>query len=225
MIASLRSFWRYLVEEGHTSTNPWEILPLPKMNIALPKIINASQMTQFLDSIGTHTPVTTRDQCICELLYSTGIRISELVSLNIEDINLSDNEIRVFGKGKKERIVLFGPYSNAVITYYLSSSRPTFPNKDPFSLFVNKYGTRLTARSIQRMIKKYAKIIGLDDSITPHTFRHSFATDLLNGGADLRSIQELLGHSSLATTQIYTHVSTKRLSNTFKQAHPRGDAS
>ena len=159
VIASLRSFWRYLVEEGHTSTNPWEILPLPKMNIALPKIINASQMTQFLDSIGTHTPVTTRDQCICELLYSTGIRISELVSLNIEDINLSDNEIRVFGKGKKERIVLFGPYSNAVITYYLSSSRPTFPNKDPFSLFVNKYGTRLTARSIQRMIKKYAKLI------------------------------------------------------------------
>jgi tyrosine recombinase XerC len=225
VIAALRSFWNYLIEEDLAIGNPWEGLPLPKVKVALPKVINQDQMAQFLESIGTDTAETSRDRCICELLYATGLRISELVSLNINSINLSENEIRVLGKGKKERVVLFGPLTNTIVSHYLSHFRSSFPPVETNALYVNKFGGRLTARSIQRMIKKYAKAIGMEDTITPHTFRHSFATDLLNGGADLRSIQELLGHSSLATTQVYTHVSTERLIGTFKQAHPRGDAS
>ncbi len=225
VVAGLRSFWNHLIEEEHTVGNPWEALPLPKAKVGLPKVINENQMSDFLESIGTDTPDKARDTCICELLYATGIRISELVSLNVNSINLAENEIRVYGKGKKERIVLFGGHANLILSHYISHARPAFPESGNSALFVNKFGNRLTARSIQRMIKKYSTRLGFDEVITPHTFRHSFATDLLNGGADLRSIQELLGHSSLATTQIYTHVSSARLKETFKQAHPRGDAS
>lgn len=223
IIAAIRSLWLYLSQRNVIDSNYWDSLPLPKTSSALPNVIQTKDMIHFLNSFTADTPESLRDRSICELLYATGMRISECTALDQEAIHLAEHEIRVLGKGNKERIVLFGSQAKFYLENYLQFARPKFKPKES-ALFLNKFGKRLSARSIQRMIKTQAKNCGLEASITPHTFRHSFASDLLNGGADLKSIQELLGHASLASTQIYTHISNEKLFTTFKQAHPRGDS-
>ena len=167
-------------------------------------------------------PLGTRDRAIIELLYGSGIRVAELVDLNINELDLSEGEIRVFGKGAKERIVLFGSLAAKALNNYISGARPQLlaGRKSP-ALFLGRLGTRLTARQIERLIRFYAKKSGITKKVTPHTLRHSFATHLLDGGADLRMVQELLGHVSLSTTQVYTHVTKDRLKKVYDHAHPR----
>jgi site-specific recombinase XerD len=178
-------------------------------------------MAQFLDSLPTEKPADYRDKTICELLYSAGIRVSELIALDLHDISVPNQEMKVTGKGKKERIAIFGSTAATFLNTYLHSIRPLWDKGESSALFLNQKGQRLTQRSIQRMIQTQCKKTGFTKRLTPHTFRHSFATDLFNGGADLRTIQELLGHASLSTTQVYTHLSTKQLQKTYLSAHPR----
>lgn len=221
MIAALRSFWHFLETENHTEFNPWQSVALPKTDKTLPTILSKTMMLTFLDQIPMTTPLEFRNKTICECLYSAGLRVSELCQLNTHHIRLSEQEIRVLGKGKKERIAIFGKPTQSLLNDYLTHIRPKLALPEEPAVFVNHKGTRLTPRSIQRMIQDEAKRQNLSTPITPHTFRHSFATDLFNGGADLRTIQELLGHASLGTTQIYTHLSIEKLSEVYYQAHPR----
>ena len=221
VIACLRSFWSYLIQENIVSLNPWELTVLPKVEKKLPHILSADEMAQFLDSLPHEKPSEYRDKTICECLYSAGIRVSELIQLDISDISVSDQEMKVTGKGKKERIAIFGSTAANFLNTYLFSIRPIWDKGESNALFLNQKGHRLTQRSIQRMIQEQCKKIGFTKRLTPHTFRHSFATDLFNGGADLRTIQELLGHASLSTTQVYTHLSTKQIQKTYLSAHPR----
>lgn len=220
-IASLRSFWNYLVYIKKTELNPWTLLSLPKVHQKLPDILTENDMHQFLDNIPTDTAAHYRDRCICECLYGSGLRVSELVSLDISDLNLNNLDMKIIGKGNKERLAIFGHTTQTFLTTYINTIRPIWCDTHTSALFVNQRGSRLSVRSVQRIIKEHAKKQNLSTPITPHTFRHSFATALFNGGADLRSIQELLGHSSLSTTQIYTHLSTKKLQDIYLSTHPR----
>ncbi len=203
-IAACRSFWRYLISQGQADDNPWEFLTLPKLPQRLPKVLNSTTMQNTLNAL-----TDPRDRAMFELLYGAGLRVSELVGLNIENINMKDGEILVLGKGNKERIALFGARAREALETYLSNH----PESGP--VFLNSRGDRLTVRTVQR----HLKTLNLD--ATPHMLRHSFATDLYSGGADLRSIQELLGHKSLSTTQIYTHLSGEQVQKTYRKAHPR----
>lgn len=221
VIACLRSFWGYLIQENIVTLNPWELTVLPKVEKKLPHILSAKEMAQFLDALPCETPAEYRDKTICECLYSAGIRVSELIELNRHDISVTAQEMKVTGKGKKERIAIFGSTAATYLNTYLHSIRPIWDNGSSDALFLNQKGHRLTQRSIQRMIQTQCIKIGFTKRLTPHTFRHSFATDLFNGGADLRTIQELLGHASLSTTQVYTHLSTQQLQKTYLSAHPR----
>ena len=221
MIAALRSFWNFLEETEHAAFNPWSSLALPKIDKTLPTILSKEEMLSFLDNLPTETPLDFRNKTICECLYGAGLRVTELVQLNITDIDLSECEMRIMGKGQKERIALFGKPAQNHLTHYLSLIRPKLVSPNETAIFVNHLGTRITTRSIQRMLKENVLKQNLSHEITPHTLRHSFATDLFNGGADLRAIQELLGHASLGTTQIYTHLSIEKLSETYHRAHPR----
>ena len=220
-MSALRSFYRWLVRLGHVKQNPVVGLALPKLAKKLPQFLTVAQMEALLEA-----PVKTdgeavaqwRDKAMLEVLYSAGLRIHELVGLNDEDVDLLGEIVRVRGKGKKERLAAIGaPAVDAVQKYQTlrGSDSPRSP------LFRNLQGDRLTARSVQRLLKKYLIACGLDPSLTPHKLRHSFATHLLDAGADLRSVQELLGHASLSTTQIYTHVTAERLKKVYQQAHPR----
>ena len=220
-VASLRSFWNYLMYIKATTLSPWELLTLPKVHRKLPNILTENDMHTFLDNIPTDTASNYRDRTLCECLYSAGLRVSELVSLNISDLALDNGEMRIIGKGNKERIAIFGSTAKEFLRTYINNIRPIWCDNDANELFVNQRGSRLSQRSIQRIIKSHAEKQSLTIPITPHTFRHSFATALFNGGADLRSIQELLGHSSLSTTQIYTHLSTRKLQDVYLSTHPR----
>jgi len=201
----------------------------PRQNKRLPKAVTIDQIEQLLAAPGDKDVLGTRDRAMLETLYSTGIRVSELVGLNLDDLDLAGEAMHVRGKGKKERIVPLGSHAIAAIRHYLTLIEP-----DPrfrklrqqssvgdVPLFVNKNGGRLSSRSVRRKLDKYLRGAGLDPSISPHTLRHSFATHLLDNGADLRSVQELLGHQSLSTTQIYTHLSSMRLRTAYDEAHPR----
>ena len=220
-ISALRSFWKFLHSRNLTKTNPWKYLTLPKRHTSLPTVLHESVLKSFIDSIPESPTSGIRDKLICQLLYATGIRVSELTQLNITHIDLDEQEIRVFGKGKKERIVLFGPFTETLLRHYLDNDRPLLCPINLEALCLNTKGQRLTVRSVQRIIKTLAKNKGIAETVTPHTLRHSFATDLINNGADLKTIQELLGHTNLSTTQLYTHLSTKTLEKAFKKAHPR----
>jgi integrase/recombinase XerC len=219
MISSLRSLWKHGLQEGVLTSNPWILLHLPKVK-GYPPILDSNQLDSMLSNMPTRSARQCRDKLICELLYASGLRVSEISGLNIKDIQFSSKEILVRGKGKKERIALFGPYVCTLLENYLLQIRPLWEKScsDP-ALFINQKGSRLNPRSIQRTVQQLSRQYQV--AVTPHTFRHSFATELLNGGADLRCIQELLGHSSLQSTQIYTHVSEKTLKKVFDQAHPR----
>jgi integrase/recombinase XerC len=217
-LSTLRSFVKFLNEQGILKTNPTELLEAPIRRKRLPKALTQVQATSLLDQDNAgRTPK--RDRAMLELMYSAGMRVSELVAVDLNVIDFDERIIRVFGKGNKERVVLFGRTAREAIAAYVEEERIAPRIGDP--LFTNADGGRITTRTVQNVIKRWAKRVGLPPSTSPHTLRHTFATHLLDGGADLKSVQQLLGHESLATTQIYTHVSIESLKETVRKAHPR----
>ncbi|MDD5072910.1 MAG: tyrosine recombinase XerC [Candidatus Omnitrophica bacterium] len=228
-IASIRSFFKFLFREGIIKNNPASSLSTPKRDKHLPKFLDEKEIVLLLESPDREGEVGLRDRAILETLYSTGIRVSELVGLNMDHIDQIGGIIKVFGKGKKERIVPIGERALQAIRDYLKARRPVTKDTKPRAsmevrdkaLFFNKNGGRLTDRSIRRIINKYITKASIQQKISPHTLRHSFATHMLDHGADLRSVQELLGHANLSTTQIYTHITTERLKSAYTKAHPR----
>ncbi|MCX7913849.1 MAG: tyrosine recombinase XerC [Thermodesulfovibrionales bacterium] len=226
-LAAIRSFLAYLYEGGHCKLNPAKFVPLPKKPQSLPKFLSVDETFELIQSLEGIDFVKIRDRAILELLYATGLRVSELTGITMEDINLKEKLIKVRGKGKKERIVPFGNKAAEALKSYIVE-RMLYKKKKPDSekqtaLFLNIRGGRLTERQIRRIVVKYANISGIKGQIGPHTLRHSFATHLLTGGADLRVIQELLGHSSLSTTQKYTHLDIEHLLDVYEKAHPFGN--
>jgi integrase/recombinase XerC len=217
-LATVRSFMRFLHREGYIKANPAKLVTTPKLPKVLPKFLSIDDTFSLVEKPEGKGFGHARNRAILELLYSSGLRVSELSGLNIEDINLREGLIKVRGKGKKERIVPAGKKAIEAINAYLTE-RVLLKKKDDV-LFLNKNCTRLTDRSIRRIVVKYAKAIGIDGSIGPHTLRHTFASHLIQDGADLRVIQELLGHSSLSTTQKYTHLDITHLMDTYDKAHP-----
>lgn len=215
-LASLRSFYRLLVREGIIKETPLYGLSTPKLMKKLPRFLDVNQAAALVEMPPQEKLFGLRDRAILELLYSTGMRVGELAGLNINEVDSIGDVIKVKGKGKKERLVPVGKKASEALEKYLSRRKDSKPY-----LLLNKSNGRLTVRSIERMVKKYIKQAALNYDVSPHTLRHSFATHLLDAGADLRSVQELLGHESLSTTQIYTHVTTQRLKDVYKKAHPR----
>jgi len=217
-LAAVRSFLKFLYREGYIKSNPAKLVPTPKLPKILPKFLSVDDVFSLVEKPEGIGFLPARDRAILELLYSSGLRVSELSGLNVEDINTREGLIKVKGKGKKERIVPAGRKAlEAIKTYFVE--RVLLKKKDG-AFFLNKNGSRLTDRSIRRIVIKYAKAIGVNSRIGPHTLRHTFASHLLQGGADLRVIQELLGHSSLSTTQKYTHLDITHLMDTYDKAHP-----
>ena len=221
-LACLRTFFRYCCREKLAATNPAKALRTPRAGRRLPHFLSTEQVAQLLEAPPASQPLGLRDRAILETLYSAGLRVAELAGLNVENWDRDADILRVLGKGRKERVAPVGRYAAQALSRWLAvrSPDPTAPALQQGAMFLNKRGRRLTTRSIGRLLEKYILQTGLDRLTTPHTLRHSFATHLLDGGADLRSVQELLGHKSLTTTQIYTHVSTKRLRETYEKAHP-----
>ncbi|HYF15223.1 MAG TPA: tyrosine recombinase XerC [Phycisphaerales bacterium] len=230
-IATLRSFFKWADRRGIASCNPMTSIRTPRQPKRLPKAIPIEQVEQLLAAPGDGDVLSRRDRAMLETLYSTGIRVSELVGLMVGDLDLTGEALRIRGKGKKERIVPLGSHAVQAVVRYLEILRsdgkyaPYLGTAEKTPLFVNKHGGRLSSRSVRRKLDKYLKQVGLDPAISPHTLRHSFATHLLDNGADLRSVQELLGHQSLSTTQVYTHLSTQRMQDAYNRAHPRAQAS
>jgi len=223
-LATLRSFYKFLLKRGSVSSNPVTAVRTPKQDKKLPRFLEYEEVKRLLGTPPTDSWLGARDKAILEVLYSTGIRVSELVALNMDDVDFLGEVVHVRGKGKKERIAPISSSALQVIQHYMeyrNKRAQSNQNFDPKVLFVNKHGRRLSTRSVRRKMDKYLKIAGLDPAISPHTLRHSFATHMLNNGADLRSVQELLGHQSLSTTQIYTHLTTKKLKDVYDSAHPR----
>lgn len=235
-IATLRSFYKWAARRNLSVGNPMTAIRTPRQSKRLPKAITVEQVERLLSAPPDGDLLGRRDRAMLETLYSTGIRVSELVGLNLEDLDLPGEALQVRGKGRKERLVPLGSHALAAIRRYtdmleqherfgprwreaLAGTQTRHP------LFVNKHGERLSSRSVRRKLDKYLREVGLDPSISPHTLRHSFATHLLDNGADLRSVQELLGHQSLSTTQVYTHLTAKRMQDVYSKAHPRAEAS
>jgi integrase/recombinase XerC len=217
-LSALRTFAKYLKQAGHLQLDPTESLEAPIRRKSLPKALSLDQTTELLDQAeGGRTPL--RDRALLELMYAAGIRASEVVGVNQSDISFTEGSILVRGKGNKERVALFGSTCRTALLDYFSGERVTPEVGDPY--FTNKDGRRLTTRTVQYVVKRWALRAGLSPEVSPHTLRHSFATHLLDNGADLKSVQQLLGHESLATTQIYTHISIERLKKTVDEAHPR----
>lgn len=221
-LACLRSFFRYCSREGWVESNPAKVLRTPRQGKKLPHFLTTEQVTTLLEAPPANTNAGLRDRAILEVIYSAGLRVAELVDMDVESWDRAANVVRVIGKGRKVRISPIGKYAAEALEQWLEvrSPDPKATAKQANAMFLNRFGRRLTTRSIGRMLEKYIKQAGLDSATSPHTLRHSFATHLLDGGADLRSVQELLGHKSLTTTQIYTHVSTKRLRETYESSHP-----
>ena len=225
-ISVLRTFYRFLVREGVLETNPVARISLPKLDKKFPKFLSPQEAASLVEAPQDPTPQGLRDRAILELLYATGLRVSEVVSLDIDHFTDGAREIRVLGKGSKERDVVAGKQALQSVARYLSHGRPRLStNPRNRALFLNIQGGRLSSRSVQSLVRKYSVEQGLHDPAHPHTLRHSFATHLLDGGADLRVVQELLGHESLGTTQIYTHMTTAETRKTYEKAHPRARAS
>ena len=222
-LACLRSFFRFAVREGWVEANIAKPLRNPRAGRKLPHFLSAEEIARLLESPPSTNASGVRDRAILETMYSAGLRVSELVGLSIEDIDFSAGLVRVRGKGRKERLSPLGSYAQKAIKNWLSQREPNpkATKEHASAVFLNRFGNRLTSRSVGRMLEKYLKQCGLDQRTSPHTLRHSFATHLLDRGADIRSVQELLGHKSLITTQIYTHVSTERLREVYESAHPR----
>ncbi len=221
-LSALRSFYRYLVQHKKVTADAIASVSSPKPDKRLPSFLTPEEAERILAAPDTSTPLGQRDGAMLELLYASGVRVSEMVSLNVEQVDLKNREVRVRGKGSKERIALIGRPAVAVLREYLDTGRPKLlSNKRTPALFINRYGGRLTKRGVQLIITKYGKKIGLEKRAFPHLLRHTFATHLLDGGADLRVVQELLGHANLATTQVYTHVTQSQARRVYVAAHPR----
>jgi integrase/recombinase XerC len=221
-LAAIRSFFQFCVKKKWLDDNPAKVVSTPKQEKPVPSFLSEEEMSQFLDLPRTDKPLDLRDKAMLELLYATGLRVSELVGIDLADVSFEERLIRVKGKGKKERIVPFGKIAENSLSRYLRMRG--LINKgdvDETALFLNYRGNRLTPRSVERTVDKYIKTTAVRRKISPHSLRHSFASHLLSRGADLRVIQELLGHESLATTQKYTHLDLKQLLDVYKKSHPR----
>jgi tyrosine recombinase XerC len=218
-LSSLRSFFKFLTKEGYLKENPTLVVSSPKLEKHLPKFMTEDEVIKLIESTFSKDKEderSLRDRAILEAFYSTGMRVSELVGLDIEDMDFIGGIVKVTGKGRKERIIPIGETAIAAIRKYLDRRK-----RQASALFLNKNGTRLTARGIGNIVNKYITLAGIKQGVSTHSLRHSFATHLLNRGADLRTVQELLGHANLSTTQIYTHLTTERLKNVYDKAHPR----
>ena len=221
-LSSLRTFYSFLVNEGVIESNIFKSISSPKKKKQLPNFLQYDEVEKMLSVCDLKEPLHIRNRLIIETLYDTGIRVSELVNIKLNDLNIATKEIRVLGKGSKERIVYFGDYEIDILNLYLNQARPKLlKNKSNDYLLLNHLGDRLTDRGVRLIIDDVIKKASLKHKVSPHTLRHTFATHLLNEGADLKSVQELLGHSSLSTTQIYTHVSNERLRSVYLKSHPR----
>jgi len=220
-LSAIRSLYRYLLREEIISASPAATTSSPKLDKRLPSFLTTEEVERLLEAPDLSTPQGQRDRALIELLYASGLRVSELVKLNLEQVTLNTNEIRVWGKGNKERIVLMGKPAARALRTYFSQGRPELLGKKRSSaLLLNRYGQRLIERRVQRIIEKYANIAGIGKRVYPHMLRHTFATHLLDGGADLRVVQELLGHANLSSTQIYTHVTRSQARKVYLSAHP-----
>lgn len=219
-ISTLRSFYKYLLEENIIKKNPMILISNPKLDKKLPNFLYYDELEILLNIPDKDTTLGLRDALILELLYSTGIRVSELINIKMSDINFSDKKILILGKGNKERYVLYGNVLSDLLDLYISKSRSVL-NKNSEYLILNKNGKQITDRGIRLIISKILKAGEINCHVSPHTLRHTFATHLLENGADLKSVQELLGHSNLSTTQVYTHVTNERLRNVYLKTHPR----
>ena len=224
-LAAVRSFFKFLHREGHIVQNPARLVRTPRQPIRDPRVLSENEVELILELPDTATPLGRRDRAMLELLYATGIRVTEMTSLNLADCSMGDRLLKVQGKGAKERIVPFGAQARSALEAYLPSRSVILGKSpsvaEPQALFLNARGGRITARSVERIIQKHALRGATLLQVHPHLFRHSFATHLLNRGADLRVIQELLGHESLSTTQKYTHLALEELLRTYRSAHPR----
>jgi integrase/recombinase XerC len=222
-LAAVRSWIRFLCRQGVLKTNPADGLRGPRQDKRLPHFLSEADLLRLLQAPPADTPPGLRDRAILETLYSAGLRVSELTGLDLDDLDLDSGLATVRGKGKRERLALLGPHALAALQRWLTCRAGWYSGggRAVNAVFLNKNGTRLTSRSVGRLLVKYLTQAGIDPRTSPHTLRHSFATHLLDRGADIRSVQELLGHRSLATTQIYTHVTTTRLNESYQQAHPR----
>ena len=221
-LTALRSFYRFLAQEGFFNTSPvpsgrsFQV----KVEKPLPTFLGKQEVTRLLDSVDATTPLGLRDRAILEVLYACGVRLAEIQGMDLPDIHFQRREILVRGKGSKERLVLFGRPAEATLLRYLAEARPQLTTANSPALFLNRYGERLSRRSIEKLVRRYASLAGLRDGVHTHTLRHTFASHMLEGDADLRVIQELLGHSSPTTTQIYTHVTKQEARNAYLNFHP-----
>jgi len=223
-VAAAKSFFSFVVAEGILKDNPTQDLRSPKVGKSLPKPISVSQVHRLLEQpTKLSTPEAKRDETMLALLYATGMRVSELMSLNLGDVDTAGGYVRCFGKGHKERLIPIYEQAASLVEEYITTARLqlTRSNKTEKALFLNRRGERLTRQGFWQILKGYAKSAGLEKEISPHTLRHSFATHMLNGGADLRSVQELLGHANISTTQVYTHLTSEHIRNTYERSHPR----
>jgi len=223
-LATLRSFYKFLMRRGSIGVNPLSTIRTPKQEKRLPKCLDLEQVQKLLEAPGDGDILSARDKAMLEVLYSSGVRVSELVELEMQDIDLQEGALRVRGKGRKDRLTPIGSQAIKAVQRYFefrAADGRLQAVTASARVFLNKHGTPLSTRSVRRKLDKYLVAAGLDPGISPHTLRHSFATHLLNNGADLRSVQELLGHQSLSTTQIYTHLTTSKMKEVYDQAHPR----
>lgn len=221
-LASIRSYFHFLVRENVLQQDPTSYIETPKIEKRLPRVLTIEEIECLLQAPDPTNPAGSRDHAMIELLYATGIRVSELVSLQVKDVNLATGFLRCMGKGAKERIIPIGDIAQKALLNYLRIGRHEFTKSDTMpTLFLNQHGSSLSRQGFWKILKKYAREAGVLKEITPHTLRHSFATHLLERGADLRSVQEMLGHADISTTQIYTHVTRGRLKEVYATAHPR----
>lgn len=225
-LAALRTFFQFLVREGLIELNPAKLVSTPRKEKKLPQHLSIEEAVRFIETPDTDTDLGKRDRAILELMYATGVRVGELVTLNLADLDFRNRLIRVTGKRRKQRIVPFGEPAGEALKVYLNVRdkfllSASVSKRDEETLFLNYKGTRITTRSVGRMVDKYIRVCAGMHNISPHALRHSFATHLLDSGADLRDIQELLGHARLSTTQIYTHVSMEKLIEVYDKAHPK----
>lgn len=222
-LATIRSFFKCLLRKGHVASNPLVDIPTPKVEKKIPHFLGVDEVEKLLNAPQGGGFQSVRDRAILETLYSTGLRVSELTALNVSDIDFTGEVVKARGKGRRERMVPVGSFASQAIKRYveLRAQVPHINEKDPDALFLNRFGDRLSSRSIRKIIDKYIKVTGLSEKTSPHTLRHSFATHLLNRGANIRMVQELLGHKHLSTTQIYTHITTDGMKQAYEAAHPR----
>ncbi len=221
-IATIRSFYKFLFNEGEIETNPAEVLETPKAFKMLPKYLTNEEVEKLLNIPDTTTPTGQRDRAMIELLYATGLRVSELLDLKMNNLNLEERFLITFGKGSKERLVPFSKKACNFLIQYINNGRlKLLKGKNSYYLFLNAKGNRLSRQGFWKILKNYGKKIGIEHKLSPHTLRHTFATHLLEHGADLRAVQMMLGHSDISTTQVYTHISNERLKQIYFNYHPR----